>query len=143
MAWDKNRPYIPVDEDGDMLRQKSGVNPTKNDIDAIYESGRALIYEEHYYGGKPHTSECRFEAMSGRELALRPTRHAYSQGSSTFGCIGLWMVDVITGRSYYINIEEFDKALKLYGDSLAIPMRGRWSAVKRGDNYSIRLDRLA
>ena len=142
MAWDKNRPYIPVDEDGDMLRQKSGINPTKKDIGTIYESGSATIRKEHTYGNKTHTYECRFEAMRDRELALRPTRHAYSQGSSTFGCIGLWMVDVLTGRSYYINLEEFDKALKMYGKSLTMPMRGHWSAVKRGDNYSIKLDRL-
>ena len=143
VAWDNDRPYIPVDKDGNMMRQ-SNVNPDKRDIDVIYQTGIATIHVQHVYGGKTYWDECRFEQMNDVRMSLLPVGTAQTQRS---GYIGLWMMNVNTSKRYYINLDELDRILDEHLDKLAdsgsFPIDGYWTAAKRGNNYTLRLLRLA
>jgi hypothetical protein len=39
MAWDKNRPYFPLEDSGEIDDYDWGFTPTAKDIEAIYHDG--------------------------------------------------------------------------------------------------------
>lgn len=127
MAWDKDRPYMPVGENG-RPESYADVNPSKSDIDRIYETGGCEVVGR--WGSQ------RFVPFRDVRLKLRPI-YLYG-GRSALGMI--WVDE--SGNKYCMFAESFEKLNKEHSE-YKVPIDGYWSAEKRGQKYGMRLVRMA
>ena len=123
MAWDKDRPYMPVGENGCPKSYAHG-NPSKRDIDRIYETGVCEV------------NGVRFVPFREVRLRLRPTW--IRDGRSASGV--MWVDENDNG--YYMFSNSFTDLNKEHRE-YSVPLDGYWSAEKRGMNYGIKLVRMA
>lgn len=129
MAWDKNRPYLPVDNNGNPTNFAS-VNPSKADIDQIYATCRYTVTNEW-------NQTTTFIPFKEVRLKLSP---AWLFGSRTTAGIGFKDEHGHTG--YYMFENTFKELCNTY-ESYQVPIDGYWTAEKRGQTYGIKLVRMA
>ena len=127
MAWDKDRPYFPLEDSGEIDDYDWGYTPTSEDIDAIYRDGRAQI--QRMYGDKRTKTFISFKEV---RLKLYIDHFMQRRAAGT-----LWWRDE-EGRRYPMFMGEFNRIVK-ENELLQIPIDGIWSAQKRGANYGIQL----
>lgn len=128
MAWDKDRPYMPVNDNGSTMLYAKWLNPSKKDIAQIYETGGCEFVDK--YGHKD-----RFIPFKEVRLKLRPT--CLCHGRSLSG------IEWRDENDYYYMFADAFNALNHKYHEYAVPIDGYWSAEKRGEKYGIRLVRLA
>lgn len=126
MAWDKNRPYFPLKDSGEIDDYVWGFTPTVKDIEAIYHDGRAQV--EGRYSKKTKT----FIPFKEVRLKLYADYFMQRRAAGT-----LWWRDE-EGHRYPMFMGEFNRIIK-ENEFLQIPIDGIWSAQKRGSNYGIKL----
>lgn len=131
MAWDKDRPYFPLDKDGNIDDYDWGFTPEKEDVEAIYRDGKAEVRCQ-WRNGDAKT----FIPFKDVRLTLYADHFMQRRAAGT-----LWWRDR-GGNRYPMFMGEFNRILKEH-ECLSIPIDGYWSAQKRGANYGIQLVRLA
>lgn len=144
MAWDKNRPYAPFWNRGDVWPERygsmdsygNGAEVTTEMIDAMYTYG---VYEgpwttrwnrktEQYEECPPSYVWRPFREVP---LKLRLDRFEQRRAAGIF-----WWRDE-EGKRYPMFATEFNRLVS--EGYLAAVIDGTWSAEKRGANYGIRL----
>ena len=137
MAWDKDRPYAPLvmfKEGTDLYKRGergcmcsySYYTPSEDDIDYIYKHG--CLKEDELYGR---------EFRPFKEVELTLTYETYVRGRSavTF----YWRDE--NNVQYPMFGKELDRLI--HAGLIGRVIHGIWSAEKRGQNYGVRLVRLA
>ena len=127
MAWNKDRPYFPLKDGGEIDDYDWGYTPTSEDIDAIYRDGKAQV--QMMYGSKTTKTFIPFKEV---RLKLYADHFMQRRAAGT-----LWWRDE-EGHSYPMFMSEFNRILK-ENELLQIPSDGIWSAQKRCANYGIQL----
>ena len=125
MAWDKNRPYFPLEDNGEIDDYDWGFPPSAKDIETMYHDGRAQVRSRH---GNKKT----FIPFKEVRLKLYIDHFMQRRAAGT-----LWWRDE-EGRKYPMFMAEFNRILE-ENELLQIPIDGVWSAQKRGSNYGIQL----
>ena len=137
MAWDKDRPYLPIDQDGTPSTQDSHSdyshtfpNPKRSDITKMYEDGFCEIVE------CGHTT--RFTPFKHVRMSVMPVSVFGSLGRSG-GCV---ICETDKSRHMSMFASEFERIMRTIRPT-RLPIDGFWSAEKKGRMYGITLDELA
>jgi hypothetical protein len=116
-------PYIPVDDNGDMLAECSVI---LTDVENRY-----LFISRSIMKSPTDDSSVRFKPLSG--VGMRLMLDEFDPDENVF-----WWHQAYTNNRFCMMPQEFNLMIQEGGNSFDID--GTWSGVRRGNRYGIRLD---